>query len=212
MNDRVVGSMIRAARVRVRWRQVDLERRSGVPVRKISHAERGRLGGLSIGQLRAIGEAMDIVADVVLRSRSGDLDRLIRAGHSALHEEVARFFRALPDWVTEHEVSYSVFGERGVIDIFAWHPRRRAPAVRIARGRDSAIAPGAMALNSRHSAGPGARARRARRGGLGQACEPRDRRVRIRWKMAMVFSRYANASPMTIRRTKLPVATPAAAR
>jgi hypothetical protein len=34
-------------------------------------------------------------------------------------------FVDLPDWVTRPEVSFAVFGERGVIDIFAWHPRRR---------------------------------------------------------------------------------------
>ena len=61
------------------------------------------------------------------RWRAGDLDRLLNRGHSALHESVARMFRdELPAWVLAPEVSFAIYGERGVIDILAWHPGRRA--------------------------------------------------------------------------------------
>lgn len=47
--------------------------------------------------------------------------------HSALHEAVARSFRdELPDWTIAPEVSFAIWGERGVIDVLAWHPGRRA--------------------------------------------------------------------------------------
>ena len=47
--------------------------------------------------------------------------------HSQLHESLARWFGdELPDWVLRPEVSFAVYGERGVIDILAWHPGRRA--------------------------------------------------------------------------------------
>ena len=42
-----------------------------------------------------------------------------------MHEVMARFFAAMGDWVTEPEVSFSIYGERGIIDILAWHPTRR---------------------------------------------------------------------------------------
>jgi hypothetical protein len=32
----------------------------------------------------------------------------------------------LPAWVLAPEVSFSIYGERGVIDILAWHPTERA--------------------------------------------------------------------------------------
>jgi hypothetical protein len=32
----------------------------------------------------------------------------------------------VPEWALAPEVSYSIYGERGVIDILAWHPGRRA--------------------------------------------------------------------------------------
>jgi hypothetical protein len=61
------------------------------------------------------------------RWRAGDLDRLLNSRHSALHESVARMFRTrLPAWILSPEVSFAVYGERGVIDILAWHPGRRA--------------------------------------------------------------------------------------
>ena len=45
--------------------------------------------------------------------------------HSTFHELVARWFGdVLPAWVLAPEVSYSIYGERGVIDILAWHPGR----------------------------------------------------------------------------------------
>ena len=38
----------------------------------------------------------------------------------------ALFADDLPAWVLAPEVSFSIYGERGVIDILAWHPGRRA--------------------------------------------------------------------------------------
>lgn len=39
------------------------------------------------------------------------------------------FRRDLPDWLFEPEVSFAIYRERGVIDILAWHPGRRAVLV-----------------------------------------------------------------------------------
>jgi hypothetical protein len=47
------------------------------------------------------------------------------ARHAAMHEAVAGLFAALEGWVIEPEVSFSIHGERGIIDILAWHPGRR---------------------------------------------------------------------------------------
>lgn len=35
------------------------------------------------------------------------------------------YFQTLPGWVIEPEVSFSFFGERGIIDVLAWHPTSR---------------------------------------------------------------------------------------
>ena len=70
---------------------------------------------------------LEVRVDLVARWRAGDLDRLLNAGHSALHDSVAAWFRELfPEWELAPEVSFSIYGERGVVDIVAWHSGRRA--------------------------------------------------------------------------------------
>lgn len=126
MSDQRVGTAIRTVRIRRGWRQDDLATRAGVSQATISRIERGHLDLLAFRSVRAVAAALDIRLDVLARWRAGDLDRLLNAGHSALHESVTRVLRAVPGWVVAPEVSFSVFGERGVIDLLAWHPGRRA--------------------------------------------------------------------------------------
>ena len=69
--------------------------------------------------------ALDVRLDVTLRWHGGDLGRLLNARHAAMHEAVARSFAARAGWTAEPEVSFSVYGERGVIDVLAWHAQTR---------------------------------------------------------------------------------------
>jgi transcriptional regulator with XRE-family HTH domain len=127
MEDGRFGSVIRAVRHKRRWRQRDLATRAAVSPATISRIERGHLDTLSLHTLRDVASVLDVRVDLVARWRAGDLDRLLNAAHSALHESVAAWFReAFPAWELAPEVSFSIFGERGVIDIVAWHPGRRA--------------------------------------------------------------------------------------
>jgi hypothetical protein len=70
-------------------------------------------------------EALDARLDLAARWNAGDLDRLLNARHSAMHELVATTFRELGDWETAPEKSFSIYGERGVIDLLAWHRATR---------------------------------------------------------------------------------------
>jgi hypothetical protein len=89
--------------------------------------ERGHLDTVSLRMLRRVAAALDIRVVVSGRWRAGDLDRLLNARHSELHELVARWFAAeLPEWVLAPEVSFAIYGERGVIDILAWHEPTRS--------------------------------------------------------------------------------------
>jgi hypothetical protein len=82
------------------------------------------------GKVLAILAALDIRISHRIWWQGGDLDRLVHAQHSRLHESVAGWFDgALPEWVLAPEVSFSIYGERGIIDILAWHPGRRALVV-----------------------------------------------------------------------------------
>ena len=79
---------------------------------------------MRLDDVRRVARALDVRIDVYARWRAGDLDRLLNARHSELHELVARWFAAeLPEWVLAPEVSFVIYGERGVIDILAWHEK-----------------------------------------------------------------------------------------
>jgi len=130
MDDQRFGTVIRLIRQRRRWRQVDLAARCGVSQPAISRLERGHAGPMSVDAVRTVAAALDIRVDLVARWRAGDLDRLLNARHSALHESVARWFRdRFPAWTLVPEASFAIYSDRGVIDMFAWHPGRRAVLV-----------------------------------------------------------------------------------
>jgi transcriptional regulator with XRE-family HTH domain len=126
MDDHRLGTAVRSVRIRRGWRQCDLAAAARVSPSTVSRIERGRLGALQLETVRRVAAAIDIRVDVLARWRAGDLDRLLNARHSALHESVAAWFRhAIPGWTLSPEVSFSIFGERGVIDILAWDAIRR---------------------------------------------------------------------------------------
>ena len=121
------GASFRAVRIKRRWRQSDLAAHAGVSRSVISSIERGHLEHVAVGTLLVVARALEIQVSLATRWRAGDLDRLLSGRHSRMHEAVARWFgTTLPDWVLAPEVSFSIFGERGVIDILAWHPGYRA--------------------------------------------------------------------------------------
>ena len=125
MTDQRVGAILRAVRVRARRTQQQVADRAGVSRSLVSRIERGHLETATVAVLRRVAAALDVRITVIAFSRNGDLDRLVNARHSALHGSVARYLRRLPDWTFEPEVSFAIWGERGVVDILAWHPRRR---------------------------------------------------------------------------------------
>jgi len=125
MDDLRIGSVIKALRLRKRWTQAQLAAAAGVSRALVARIEHGRLDAVGVARLRRVGAALGARIEFVARTPL-DTDRLINARHSAMHETMARMFRSLDGWVTWAEVSFSVYGERGIIDIVAWHPARRA--------------------------------------------------------------------------------------
>jgi transcriptional regulator with XRE-family HTH domain len=129
MNDSQAGFVFRAVRVHLRLRQEDVSQRAGVPQSVVSRIERGHLATLRLGQLQAVAAVLEIRLDLVPSWRGGDLPRLVNARHSALHECLADRFARAPGWESAAEVSYSIWGERGVIDRLAFHAGRGMLAV-----------------------------------------------------------------------------------
>ena len=92
----------------------------------VSRIERGHLDGIQVSTLRAVAAVLEVRVELLPRSRAADLDRLINARHAALTEAVAGWLRTFPGWELRPEYSFSVFGERGVIDLVGWHAEARA--------------------------------------------------------------------------------------
>ncbi len=125
MSDQRVGAAFRAVRVRRRWRQLDVATAAGVSRGLVSLIERGHAGRLGIDSLRAVGAVLDIRVDLITRWRGGELDRVLNASHALLADEVTRWLVGL-GWEVVPEASFSVFGERGWIDLLAWHAASRS--------------------------------------------------------------------------------------
>ena len=125
VDDIRVGAAFRAVRLRRHWRQQDLAIRAGVSAAFVSLVERGHLERASLATLRRLAAALDIRIDVVPRWRGGELDRLVNARHSALHESVAAHLLGVGGWLIAPEVTFAVGGERGAIDILAYHEASR---------------------------------------------------------------------------------------
>lgn len=84
---------------------------------------------MPLAVVRAVAVVLEIRLDAVPSWRGGDLERVMNARHSALHERLADRLADETGWVSAAEVSYSIYGERGVIDRLAFHAGRSMLAV-----------------------------------------------------------------------------------
>ena len=129
MDDARFGAAVRAVRIRKRLTQVSLAAKASVRPSHVSLLERGILAPLSVATLRDITAALGMWVEVSPRWRGVDLDRLLNARHAALQAAVLRRVRQSPGWIAVAEVSYSIYGERGAIDVLAWHDATRTVLV-----------------------------------------------------------------------------------
>jgi transcriptional regulator with XRE-family HTH domain len=116
-----LGTVSRTLRIKRGWRQEDLAVRAGVTRSDVSRLERGLIGVLDVDVVVRTIAALGGRLGFTVFWHGGDLDRLLNARHSALHESVAHLLKSSPGWEIAPEVSFAIRGERGIIDILAWH-------------------------------------------------------------------------------------------
>jgi len=121
MDDRRLGTAVRARRHQRGWRLADLAVVAGVGTTACSMLERGSAGRLSVRVARAIAGAVDLPLDWDIGWQRSDVDRLLDADHAALAARVTRRLEAL-GWAVRAEVSFNEYGDRGRIDLLAFHP------------------------------------------------------------------------------------------
>ena len=120
MDDLRTGTLARAVRHRLGWTQRDLSTRAGVSQTLVSLFERGHLDQLTVRSARRIANALEIQLPFAPRWRGGDGVRLMDNDHAALVDHVVRILR--PDgWEVVVEYTFNHYGERGSVDILAWH-------------------------------------------------------------------------------------------
>jgi transcriptional regulator with XRE-family HTH domain len=119
-DDTRLGRRYRALRHRLGLRQADVGERAEVSQDVVSLVERGRIEDVSVRALRRHARALGGELRLSLWFRGAELDRLLDEGHAALLGAVSQRLETL-GWEVRPEISYAVFGERGSIDLVAWH-------------------------------------------------------------------------------------------
>jgi len=128
MDDQRLGIVLRALRVRAGLTQAALARRADVSRATVSLIERGHAEERPLRRIRAVARVLEARLDLVARWRGGELDRLLDAAHAGLVDQVVAILRE-HGWLVVPEASYSIYGERGSIDVLAWHRLRRVVLV-----------------------------------------------------------------------------------
>ena len=126
MDDVRIGSFLRVIRIRKRLRQADVARRARVSRQIVGRIEGGEMGRYRFDTVRAVAGALGARLDVRVRWQGAETDRVLHSAHAELHESVAVALGGIGGWVWHAEVTFSHFGERGVIDILAWHAETRS--------------------------------------------------------------------------------------
>jgi len=87
----------------------------------VSRVETGRWEALQWGTLSRVCAEAGLRLSLEGRWRGGELLRLLDAAHAALQDRLKRRLEAV-GWLAAAEVTYARYGERGSVDLLAWHP------------------------------------------------------------------------------------------
>lgn len=124
MNDQELGAVLRAVRHHLGLRQIDVAGRAGISASVIGNLERGRADRVSVRALRTVARVLEVRLSWDLGARAVDFARLRDADHAALAEAIMAALAGF-GWLTIAETSFNHYGDRGRIDVLAFHPARR---------------------------------------------------------------------------------------
>jgi transcriptional regulator with XRE-family HTH domain len=124
MDDRRLGLAVRARRLQRGWRQSDLAAAAGLSRPLCSLLEHGRAAELTVRSARRIAAAVDLPLEWSVGWQRQEVDRLLDADHSAI---AAAFVTDLIGWGWDPraEVTFNHYGDRGRVDVLAFHPTYR---------------------------------------------------------------------------------------
>ncbi len=114
------GLSIRALRRRRGWTQQRLADHVHASRSVIVRIEGGRADRVPVHTLVAVATALGATLSIRLTWHGEALDRLLDAGHAAIVDRVLAILQ-ISGWEVATEVSFNIRGERGSIDILAFH-------------------------------------------------------------------------------------------
>ena len=124
MDDVRVGAAIRAVRLRRGLSQAEIAAAAGVSDSTVSLIEQGRLDEATVKAIRRVAGAVGMHVPFEPRWRGADLAKLLDEAHArACRQVVARLESS--GWIVRPEFTFNWRGERGSVDILAWHPASR---------------------------------------------------------------------------------------
>jgi len=125
MDDAQFGSALRAVRLRRAMSQERMATLAGVSRSVVSLIERGGAEETSVRTVRKIASALGVSVTLTPRWRGAEMAKLLDEAHAALVGCVVQRLSAA-DWMVRPEHTFSVWGERGSIDVLAWSHAERA--------------------------------------------------------------------------------------
>jgi transcriptional regulator with XRE-family HTH domain len=105
-------------------RQIDVAWKAGVSQGLVSRLEAGDLESVGLRNLRRVAVVLDVSIGVEAWWRGGQGDRLLDRAHASIVDHVVREL-AKAGWEVVPEFTLNHYGDRGSVDILAWHPRER---------------------------------------------------------------------------------------
>ena len=124
MDSVAFGRGFKALRVRKGLRQSELATEAGVSRGVVARIEQGHADKVTVATLEHIAKPLGARVICRLLWNGELLDRLLDADHAATVEQVVRRLRDA-GWDVATEVSFNVWGERGSIDVLAFHAPTR---------------------------------------------------------------------------------------
>jgi transcriptional regulator with XRE-family HTH domain len=123
MEQQRAGRILRAVRRRKRLTQSDLAGLAGVSQETVSRIERGVADSATLHTIRRVTAPLGITVDLVFRWNGPELERLVDARHARLVNKVVSGFG--PEWQVVVEYTFNSYGDRGAVDVLAWHATAR---------------------------------------------------------------------------------------
>jgi transcriptional regulator with XRE-family HTH domain len=116
-----LGRQVRAIRLRLGLTQGAVATAAHVSRGAVSLIERGAAARLTLSTIEAVLAVIGARLDLRLLWNGTELDRMADSLHATLAAAIKRRLERW-HWIVLVEVSYNHYGDRGRIDLLAWHP------------------------------------------------------------------------------------------